>query len=96
MHRLKRILFDQYDLEIYYSGDNPSRVVPVYEFGTDEELWILATHQSRNWEYHDDSKTQIDYYISDNDIQIIEPIDISNEPYILPRYGKDSTDKGSS
>jgi hypothetical protein len=96
MYRLKRIVFDQYDLEIYYSGDTPPRVVPVYEFGTDEELWQLATYYRRNWDYHESDQSQSNYYISDNDIQEIEPIDISNEPTIISGYGKDPSNPESS
>jgi hypothetical protein len=96
MYRLKRIIFDQYDLELYYPGDKPPRVVPVYELGTDEELWQLATYYRRNWDYHEKSNSQSNFYLSDNDIQEIEPIDISGEPNILPRYGKDPSNPESS
>ena len=96
MYRLKRILFDSYDLEFYYSGDNPPRVVSVYKFTDDEDLYLFATTARRNWseDYHENNQSQ--FYISDHDIQEIEPIDISNDPPIITNYGKTPSDKESS
>ena len=97
MHRLKKVLFNSYDLELYYPGDIPPRVVSVYAFSNDEELYVFATDARRNWtDYHEHYNNQPLIYISDHDIQEIEPFDISQDPSIIPSYGKDSSNKGSS
>lgn len=97
MYRLKKVIFDSYDLEFYYPGDNPPRVVPVFEFIDDDELYLFASTARRNWDdYHEHGESQPLFYVSDNDIQEIEPFDISAPPIIIDPHGKTPSNKGSS
>lgn len=96
MHKIKRYQWGDYDLIIQNPGEQNSRVVCVHMYHGALELYTRVTQFRRNHDYHEELNWQPLSYASEDRVEEIEPFDIDEYGNIIPYYGKDSSNQGSS
>lgn len=99
MYKIKRYQWGDYDLIIQNPGEQNSRVVCVHLYHGSLELYARVTQYRRNHDYHEELKWQAESYIpyiSEDRVEEIEPFDFDEYGNIIPYYGKDSSNQGSS
>jgi hypothetical protein len=93
--KLNKLKWGDMELVFMDSGDKISRVVYVYPFININLQYQNATGYRRSHHYHDNLFSQ-DVYVSEGDIQEIEPFDIVDDVGIVEPYGKTTSNQRPS